>query len=291
MSIVPTNPIPENIFRDFASILDMFDRVLPVTPALEGAATSQESGILFEMRHAVTKLGTYRLYKNWQQFLNDKAEAWYNQAGITYKDIYRKVKRTDASGFVEFNKVDYRNGQRVYINSIEQLPRAEVNVHLANSSPTEQMSKRLQLFDMNKIFAANPELFKPQIRVVNHELLKTLDLSPEEKEYQNMLFEIQKQIDVVEEFTKLEGLKSSIAQSKAATAQSQAMVMQLNAQMAQATGQAAGPPESVTPAGPQLPPPEEAAQGALPPEGFVSEGEPAGAAGQAINTSRGSFQP
>jgi hypothetical protein len=275
--LLPVQQVPEHLFREVNNLVDLFDRVSPIVPALEGATTPDESGILFELRHAVAKLGTLRLLQNWQQFLMDKAEMWYNQACLTYKGIYRKIPRVDAGGDVEFNAPDYREGSKVYINSVEDLPRARVIVGLKRSSPTEQMSKRLQLFDMNKIFSAHPELFKSEIRATNHELLKTLDLEPAQKEYYEFLFEIQKEIDLIEELARLETGKANIANSKVITEQAKAMLQGLT-QQAQARTQPRAPArEAVSPAMP----PRQPAAPAEPRPGTISP----------VETSRGQFQP
>lgn len=276
-SLLPIQQVPEHLFREVNNLVDLFDRVSPVVPALEGAASSQESGILFELRHAVAKLGTLRLLYNWQQFLMHKAEGWYNQAAITYKGIYRRIPRVDGAGDVEFNAPDFNQyGQKIYVNSVEDLPRARVIISLKRSSPTEQMSKRLQLFDMNKIFSANPELFKSEIRATNHQLLQTLDLEPEQREYYNMLFEVQKQIDLLEEFSRLEGAKSAIANNKVMTQQATAMLKGIEDRMAKAQG-GVQVPQQASPEMPSMPsqmPSSEETQNV-----------------ETVETPRGSFQP
>ena len=280
-ALLPIQQVPEHLFREVNNLIDLFDRVSPVVPALEGATTSQESGILFELRHAVSKLGTLRLLRNWQQFLMHKAEGWYNQAAITYKGIYRRIPRVDGAGEVEFNVPDFdENGQKIYVNSVEDLPRAQVIVGLKRSSPTEQMSKRLQLFDMNKIFSANPELFKSEIRATNHQLLQTIDLDPPQREYYNMLFEVQKQIDLLEEFARLEGAKSAIVNNKVMTQQAMAMLKGIEDRMQQMQGGGAPVPQQSSP--------EMPAMGA--PAGAMPASEEAIAVAP-VETPRGTFQP
>lgn len=258
---VPTKDVPESIFRDMGSLIDLFDRVLPVTPALEGAATRDESGILFRMRHAATKLGSLILYENWQQYLADKAEMWYNQAQITYKGLYRKIKKIDAAGFVEFNVPTYRNGQRVYLNSVESLPRAQVVIHLKKSSPTEQIDKRLQLSDMDKILAGHGDMFIPQTRTVIQQLMNTLDMAPEDKQYYEMLFEIQKQGDLAAEIQKLTTAQAGTVQAEMMKQQGIRMLEQMSQQAMQRLGSQPEAPEAVMAAdrfqrSPGGPPPE-----------------------------------
>jgi hypothetical protein len=286
IALLPVQQVPEHLFREVNNLIDLFDRVSPVVPALEGATTANESGILFELRHAVSKLGTLRLLRNWQQFLMHKAEGWYSQAAVTYKGIYRRIPRVDGAGDVEFNVPDFEYGMdggfnKIYVNSVEDLPRAQVIVGLKRSSPTEQMSKRLQLFDLSKIFSAHPELFKSEIRATNHQLVMTLDLEPAQKEYYNMLFEVQKQIDLLEEFARLEQAKGAIMNNKVMTQQAMAMLRGIEDKMAQIQGGPAGVPRATSPDMPQ-------STGTMP---ETEGGSEAVENTPAIETRRGSFQP
>ena len=280
-SLFPVGQVPEHIFRQVNELIDLFDRVSPVTPALEGAAQSDESGILFEMRHAVTKLGTMRLYDNWRQFLMDKAEAWYNQAQISYKDLYRKIPRSDGLGAVEFNAPAFRDGpngrEKVYVNSIDELPRARVVVTLAKSSPTEKMARRVELFDTTKMLSAHPELFKAEIRILTNDLIATIERSPEEQVKLEQIQKLQEMRDVLEIFTQIEQLKAQGMEAKAMQAQLMQMLQNVQSQGAP---QASEVPEQATPESQQMP------QTALVEQG--AQGEQPGAE---IETMRGAFVP
>jgi hypothetical protein len=140
------------------------------------------------------------------------------------------------------------------------------------------MSKRLQLFDLNKVFSAHPDLFKSEIRATNHQLVMTLDLEPAQREYYGMLFEVQKQIDLLEEFARLEAAKSAIVNNKVMTQQAMAMLKGIEDRMQQMQGGQAALPRATSPAMPEAP-------GAQPPESEAVENTPP------ITTRRGSFQP
>jgi len=231
-ALFPVNQVPEHIFREVNEIIDLFDRVSPVTPALEGAATKDESGILLEMRHEITKLGTLRLYNNWQQFLMDKAEAWYNQAQITYKDLYRKVPSARGTGSIEFNVPAFRDmpdgkREKVYINSIGDLPRARVTVMLSKASPTKRMARRLELFDTTKMLSAHPELFKNEIRILTNDLISTIERDPEEQIKLERMQSLQEMRDILEVFTQIEELKAKGMEAQAMQQQLQGMIQKL----------------------------------------------------------------
>jgi len=230
-ALFPVGQIPEHIFREVNNIIDLFDRVSPVTPALEGSGKSGESGRLLEMRHEITQLGTVRLYNHWQRFQMDKAEAWYNQAQITYKDLYRKVPTADKTGFVEFNAPAFRDTpggrQKVYINSISDLPRARVVVKLSKSSPTKKMARRLELFDTTKMLAGNPELFAKEIRILTNDLIATIERDPEEQAKLERMQSLQEMRDILEVFTQIEQLKSQGMEAKAMQLQLAQMMQKL----------------------------------------------------------------
>lgn len=251
--------VPAAIINDIAAFIDLFDRVTPVTPALQGTAQRDESGVAYEMRHAVTKLGTLVLYQNWQQHLENKAEAWYNQAPVTYRNLYREIKDHETGETLKFNNPDFVGGQKVYRNDITMLPRSQVIVTLRKDSPTESMAVRGMLYDVTKILSAHPELFKNEIRVLVNQIINTIEMEPEEKGKLDMLGKMQEMADVLEIMTKIEGLKATSMQAQVMQAQASTMLQQMSAQMgiggpAQPTQ---GVAEAITPARPEAPMPEE----------------------------------
>ena len=285
--LFPVGQVPEHIFRQVNELIDLFDRVSPVTPALEGAASADESGVLFEMRHAVTKLGTLRLYENWRQFLQDKAEAWYNQAQITYKDLYRKVPRSDGLGDVEFNVPAFRSDgsgkrRKVYLNSIEELPSARVVVKLSKSSPTERMARRIELFDTTKMLSAHPDLFKAEIRILTNDLIATIERTPEEQQKLQRVQLLQEMRDILEVFTQIEQLKASGMEAQAMQMQLQSMLQNVQQQMNPqgSSANTSGTPEQFMPADMS-----QASLTELQPE------EVAAAPGESVDTIYGDFEP
>lgn len=261
--------VPNSILSDIASFVDLFDRVSPVTPALQGTGQQEESGVLYEMRHAVTKLGTLIFYRNWQQHLENKAEAWYYQAPITYKGLYRRIKDQDTGEMLEFNNPDFVNGRKVYRNNIEMLPRSLVIVTLRKDSPTESMAVRGMLYDITKILAAHPELFKNEIRVLTNQIVRTIEMLPEEKTKLEALGRMQEMADVLEILAKIEQLQATSMQAKVMQAQATAMLQQIAGQMGMGAPQQPGQPpvpQSVTPARPSPP-----GLGAAPPAEETSE--------------------
>ena len=233
--LFPVGQVPEHIFREVNNIIDLFDRVSPVTPALEGAATKDETGVLLELRHEITKLGSLRLFNNWQQFLMDKAEAWYNQAQIQYKNLYRKVPRADGTGFIEFNAPAFRDvpggkREKVYINTIADLPRARVVVKLSKSSPTKRMARRLELFDTTKMLSAHPELFKYEIRILVNDLISTIEREPEEQIKLERMQSLQEARDILEMFTQMESLKAQGMEAQTMQQRLQGMMQKMQQQ-------------------------------------------------------------
>ncbi len=279
LAAIPRGDVPPDIWNDIAQLVDMFDRVSPVTPALEGAAQKGESGVLFEMRHAVTKLGTVILYDNWQQHLMNKAEAWYNQAQITYKGQYKQVK-TDEGQDIEFNSPVYDDmGQKYYENSTDDLPRARVIIALSKSSPTERISEQMKLYDMTKILAANPELFKDEIRVLTSRMFNTMEWSPEDMQKLKMFDQMKTMRDMIGIMTEIKNLQASGMNAEVMMGQAQQMIQQMQAQMQPQQG--GGAPQALSPAQgggaaepTQLPPPPEGTEPGAPIETFRGEFRP-----------------
>jgi|GEM_PF-2689022 len=236
--------VPPDIWRDIDQMVNMFDRVIPVTPALEGTGTSEESGVLFEMRHAVSKLGTMLLYDNWRQHLLNKAEAWYNQALITYKDIQRNVIDSETNEQFEFNKpvymVEGSDVKRAYLNHIGDLPRARVFIGLRKDSPTQRMADRAMLYDVTKILSAHPDLFRNEIRILTNQILKTIELEPDQKRQVEHVAKLQEIRDVMAIAAEMENIKAGDLNAKVMQQQAMGMLKQLAAQMTQQGGGAPG---------------------------------------------------
>jgi len=281
----PAGDVPQDIWRDIGNLVDMLDRVGPVTPALEGAHERDESGRLFEMRHAVSKLGTMVFYDNWLQHEEDKAEGWYNQAQITYKGIYMNIPNAEKPGFVEINTPV---GNGMYGNSIDMLPRAKIIVTLSKTSPTQQMEKRALYYDMAKMLAANPEASLPQYRRVVNKMLETIEKTPEEKQSFKMISNLQEQNDIIKLLAERETLIMQMKQSQVGSAQSDMALQQLNQQLTEMMGQQPQQPGQA-PGGVQEPAVyTEENEVQLPP---LNEGGGSERPGQTIETSRGEFQP
>jgi len=273
--LFPSGNVPGDVWRDILQLIDYLDRVGPVTPALEGASEKGESGVLFQMRHAVTKLGTLVFYDNWLQHEEDKCEAWYNQAQITYKGIYMKVPNTNGPGEIELNTPI---GNGMYGNAIDMLPRAKIIATLSKESPTEQMSKRAMYYDMAKMLSANPEASLPQFRRVINKMIETIELTPEERRNFKVISDIQEQNDIIRLLSERETMIAQMMQGKVQSEQAKAMLQQMNQQLMQAMG------------GQQPQQPEEPYVGE---ETQLPEQEPAlqERPGGSVETMRGDFAP
>jgi hypothetical protein len=289
IGLIPTAEVPQSIWSDLITLVDMFDRVIPVTPALEGRGGKEESGILFEMRHAVAKLGTLILYDNWNQHLMNKAEAWYNQARITYKGLYRKIANKESNTPIEFNSPVFKNGRKGYLNSLEQLPsRAQVIVTLSKSSPTEQFATRTLLYDVVKILSGHGELFPEEIRILIYKFLNSSEMTLEEKADLLHVAQLKKMRDVISIISQIKQLEAQGLNADVLKKQAQGMLNQLSAPQGPQGAQGLGSPNQGEGGGT-----EQAIQ-------FEDEGIPeemSGPAqgemtpGQPVETIRGTFQP
>jgi hypothetical protein len=290
---IPHGEVPNSILTDISSLIDMFDRVLPVTPALEGRAQEGESGIAFEMRHAVTKLGTLILYDNWRQHLLDKAEAWYYQAQVTYKNSYRRA-MTELQKEVEFNyPVAMETSKGVELgrgNDLATLPRTQVICSLRKSSPTERYARRMEIYDITKILAGHGDMFMEEARVLINDMLDTFDRSPEEKAKIERLRQMKEARDVMNIMKQMSEIKAGDAQSKLLFLQAQTAIQNLMAQMqAQQMAGQGGVPQQVSSPQPDIGGGGGSAENlpGNPNQGTESQIAP----GSAIQTIRGEFQP
>jgi hypothetical protein len=161
------------------------------------------------------------------EHLSAKAEAWYNQSQITYKNIYLQAKNTDTGELEEFNSPVFVEGKRGYQNKIDAMPRSRVIVTLSKSSPSEQYAKRGMLYDMTKIYSAHPDLFKPQIHTVTNQMIDTLELSPEERIQHQMVSHLQRQNDILALISEGVNLSAGTMNAQVMIAQAQQMLQKM----------------------------------------------------------------
>ena len=205
----------------------------------------------------MTKLGTLVLYDNWRQHLQNKAEAWYNQALITYKDQRRQVQDTDENAVIDFNVPEYiaegNKVERSYRNYVGDLPRTKVFVSLRKDSPTQRVAERAMLYDITKILAAHPELFASEIRILINEILQTIELEPDEKKRLTKLGKLEEMRDLLRTMSEIEGAKAQSLQAKVVQQQAGAMMNQMAQQMAAGAGMPGGGQTGPGPQGPDQP--------------------------------------
>lgn len=291
MARLPTGEVPESILQDISSLIDMMDRVTPVTPALEGRGGGQaESGIKYRMTHAVSRLGTMMFYENWMQHQMNKAEAWYYQAAIQYKGLYKKVLNKNKNEIIEFNAPAFRNDQYGHVNSVDELPRAQVIVTLKKESPTLKIARQMEIMEQTKILAANPELFKNQIRILVNDQVNLTDRTPEEKAKIERIQQMEEIRDMLALMAEIENIKATGLQAKLMQEQTLGMLSQLTQGMAQGGG-GMGNAGTTMPTGGGEPEQESFTPGQQEQAVPTNEENFIGAPGQEVQTRYGNFQP
>ena len=135
----------------------MFNSLLPIVSGVSDAWSSEsaaeDSGVLYERKVQMNKIGTLVSDKRVKQFLNHIGEAYYYQWQITYGDHEREITKADGKQKLILNE-RLENG--AIRNSVKHTPRTKIIVTENAKSPTKQMRDRSMASELLKNI--NPEI-------------------------------------------------------------------------------------------------------------------------------------
>lgn len=257
---------------DVDRLYGLTDIITPVTSAQtaeQGAAN--ESGVLFERRLAVSRIGQLPIDKKIEKFQHDCAEAYFYQWQIQYDGIPRMFSTRDGKHSVMLNEIMYdSNGNKGMRNRPAYTPRCKVTVKLSPKSESWQMRKRAVDGEMLKYIPKEYSLF---VSSTIARILKSVDMSEDEKAEIDNIMEMQKARDTLAMITEMTTLNANKDQATLTSMQIQQMIQQMMGppQLPQGMEQGGMPPqEQITMEGEQVGPP-------LPDEqvqGLMTQGQP-----------------
>ncbi|HUX56357.1 MAG TPA: hypothetical protein VMV77_05255 [Bacteroidales bacterium] len=174
--IGPTQ-FPQSIL---AQINLMFDPLLPLVSGVSNAwsaeSATQDSGILYERKVQMNKIGTLILDKQVKQLLNNIGEAYFFQFQRTYGDVERKITKKNGKEEIFLNKqVD----EGTFENAVSYIPRCKVVISESVNSPTKKHRDRTMATEF--IAQINPETNPLFYQDMLQMMAKSVDHSEEDQ--------------------------------------------------------------------------------------------------------------
>lgn len=227
---IQPNAYPSQVMSQIELI---YNQLLPlvsgVSDAWSAEGASNDSGILYERKVQMNKIGTLLMDEGVKHLINNIGEGYMYQWPITYGGMEREITTKGGKGKVVLNEKLQEGFVR---NSVEHLPRHKVIVTEKVDSPTRQQSTREMMMELMKQInpETNPISFQNALRTV----FETLNISDDEKEK----FMADLELELAAARTQM---TAQIASNTAATS---AGVMQDKQAQMQLQKMGAGPPQA-----------------------------------------------
>lgn len=223
---------------DIPRLYDLADRLSPVTAAQSAMSESaSESGVLFERKLAVSRIGQLPLDERIRKLMHDMGEGYFYQWQQTYDGPPRQFSTRDGQHSVVLNEIVYgQNGSMGWLNRPKFTPRCRVVVTESPRSESWQMRKRSYYADILKAIPQTPE-YRNHIQFFINEIVKTLDISDQQKARLEALEKMNQFKSMLADATEVANMMASKNQATLVAVQAQ---QALQSMMAQVMGPAPG---------------------------------------------------
>jgi hypothetical protein len=218
------NQFNPQIVDQISRMWDVVDRISKVPAAMDAMSESaNESGVLFDRKLQVARMGIITLIERVKEFRRNIAEAYYRQWQLSYNDLERDMETADGKLRVTLNKRIFKDGKIYIENRPAMVPRSSVIIHESPANPTKLMQKRALFSDLyDRAVQTNPE----QASFFFKEMVKTLDLDDEAMQELQMSNMLQRVRDIKRLKTEIATLDATEKQSVLMSMQSQMAIEQ-----------------------------------------------------------------
>lgn len=127
MKEFPSHSVPSDLFSFHQLMHEYADKLSYQTPAAEGRTESaKESGKLFQSKFEASVITRGIIDRMLEMHWHDKAEAYMDQAKITYAGIPREFSRRDGKGKVTINQEVNEEGRTLTLRDISRLQKHRI---------------------------------------------------------------------------------------------------------------------------------------------------------------------
>ncbi|MCP4651137.1 MAG: hypothetical protein GY853_13810 [PVC group bacterium] len=225
----------------------MLNTLLPITSGVSDAWSSEssqgESGVLYERKVQMNKIGTLIMDKAVKQLINNLGEAYYYQWQITYAKLPREITKRGGKEKIILNE-SLPDGS--IKNSVEYTPRCRVIVTENLQSSTQQLRKRTMATEM--LPQINPETNQLTFQKFLGMLVKNVDgLSDEEKDEFEETLKLEEAVAMTSNINLISQNIAATSGARVANEQSQMMLAKMGNEPGAGQVQ-----EQITPPGEQV---------------------------------------
>jgi len=218
---IPSNQYPSQIIDRTTRMYSVVDRLSTVDPAMEAKSTSEDSGVLYDRKLQVSRIG-HTLQFNAQSTTRKRmGESYLKQARPTYSGARREFSSKDGKTSVTLNERVAKDNKIFIKNTPMLLPRAAVYVTESKQSLNQQVALRGVLFGLlEKASQISPE----NANILFREVMRTVTVNDPKTEAR---LEAYTQMQDVRDFTKIKAdIATMDSQTQQAILQGMAAKMQ-----------------------------------------------------------------
>ncbi len=234
---------PPTALDQISRMYDILPLISRVSDAMSAMSDSEDSGILFERKYQINKIGNILLYKSVKQIFNNVGEAYFYAYQRKYRNVPLEVKHHATGQPIQLNarRIDPQTGNIVIVNAVEYTPRCTVIVSENTKSQTYQMRYR-------SIYAELLEKIAPDSVYYPLYLSKFLSTIDSQSDKDRALVEMANQLEMsraqMRIITEMTTMAATMKNNALTAAQAEAQLAQMM-QMAQQYGNNVAPPDVV----------------------------------------------
>lgn len=239
--------------RQGEEAFDRVDRISGISAAMSSETQrAGEPASLFAMKLKVNKIGSLTIDKRVKRLRERMAEAYFNQANITYAGAERKFTSRDGKKEAILNE-DIGGGYTK--NQVEDLPRVSISITESPNNLTKQLRDQAEI---SSVIEGMPPEFREPLAIAYGALFEATSISEDKKASITDAFKLE---EISAKLAKIAEISNTMASGK----QGELMTIQLTAQIekVQAMLDQQAPqetPEMVSEPAPQAPQNTEAPQ-------------------------------
>jgi hypothetical protein len=205
--------------RQGEEAFEILDRITGVSAAADARGQGAgEPASLFAMKLKVNKMGTLTIDRRVKRFVYRMAEAYFNQANITYAGAERKFTSNDGKKESILNE-DIGGGYTK--NKVEDIPRVSVSISESPNNLTKQMRDRAEV---SAVVEGMPPEYREPLAIAYGALFETTSLNDEKKQAIGDALKLE---EISARLAKMAEMSNTIASGK----QGELMTIQLTEQI------------------------------------------------------------
>jgi hypothetical protein len=236
------------LIRKTSEPFEYADRISGVTAAMESQTQGAgEPASLYAMKLKVNKIGSLTIDRRVKNLRGRMAEAYYNQAMITYAGVERKFTSKDGKKMAILNE-DIGGG--MVKNKIDDLPRVSISISESQNNLSKQLRDRAEV---SAVLENMPPEYREPMAIAYSAIFETTSISEETKEKLKEAFSLEEIKARLTSIAEIANASASAKQGELTTIQITAQIEKVVAMLDKTNQAPQETPEMVSEQEPQIP--------------------------------------